>query len=101
MTAIAMKTSAGETAPVRGRSSGELYIVDRSGSNGVDIITNTTAKTGSWISITILQDTVFAVLTEGSSTGSLVGLLLPAGLTLFGTFTAITLTSGAVRAYAA
>lgn len=62
--------------------------------------TGTTAKTGLFFAITCLTDTVFALLTDQMADGdTLVGVTLPAGTTLYGRFTAFTLTSGAVRAY--
>jgi len=62
---------------------------------------NTSAITGTFRAITIINDAVFSLLTDTGSTGALTGLTIPAGVTLFGNFTAYTLTSGAVRAYSA
>jgi hypothetical protein len=63
--------------------------------------------TGEFVAIQCIADTVFTTLTEpraklpsdlGGSGGSVVvGQTYPAGFTLFGVFTAIRLTSGAVR----
>lgn len=62
--------------------------------------TGTTAVTGDFCAITTLATTVFALLTDSTATGdTLVGASIPAGVTLYGNFTAFTLTSGAVRAY--
>jgi len=70
------------------------------GQSGARITKDTVAVTGSWTAITMLNDTVFASFTEtGASGGSIVGLTLPAGMTLFGKVTGYQLTSGAVRAY--
>jgi len=70
------------------------------GGAGCVSIIDTTAKTGVWSSVQCVTDTVFATLTDSGDTGgSLAGLTIPAGMTLYGNFTAITLTSGAVRAY--
>jgi len=62
---------------------------------------NTSAITGNFRAIQIINDAVFSLLTDTGSTGSLTGLTIPAGVVLFGKFTAYTLTSGAVRAYSA
>lgn len=62
---------------------------------------NTAAISGSFRAIQIVNDAVFSLLTDTGSTGSLVGVTIPAGLILFGNFTAYTLTSGVVRAYSA
>lgn len=74
---------------------------DLGNANGVTVTTNTTAVTGgNFRAITMLADTVFSVLTETGVTGqSMTSITLPAGLTIFGNFTAYTLASGAVRAY--
>ena len=63
--------------------------------------TGTTAVTGVDVcSIVCLTATTFATLTDTLATGdALTGIALPAGTTLYGKFTAFTLTSGAVRAY--
>lgn len=72
-----------------------------SGKYGVVNETGTDAVTGSFDVIDCLTATTFSLLTEaGSASGdALTGLALPAGTQLRGTFTAFTLTSGAVRAY--
>ena len=62
---------------------------------------NTSAITGNFRAIQIVNDTVFSLLTDTGATGSLTGVTIPAGLILFGNFTAYTLTSGVVRAYSA
>lgn len=77
------------------------------GQLGMDWIDNTNAVTGTWCIITALTDTVFNVLTvasplsvngtAGSSLGG--GKALTAGKSIYGQFTAITLTSGSVVAY--
>lgn len=66
---------------------------------GVVNTSNTTAVTGSFRTIQIINDSTFSVLTETGATGSLVGLTIPAGSVLSGNFSAYTLISGAVRAY--
>lgn len=60
------------------------------------------AASGRFYAIQILNDTVFSLLTDSLASGdAITSLTIPAGITLFGNFTAFTLTSGAVRAYKA
>ena len=66
---------------------------------GIVNTSNTTAVTGQFKTIQLLTDTIFQSLSETGGSGSIVGLSLPAGLVLNGTFTTYTLASGAVRAY--
>lgn len=62
--------------------------------------TGTTAVTGDFCAIQILNDAVFSLLTNTIGTGdAITSLTIPAGLTLFGKFSAFTLASGAVCAY--
>lgn len=62
--------------------------------------TGTTAVTGSFKAITVLEAATFSVFTETGATGdAMTGFAIPAGVTLFGNITAFTLTSGKVRAY--
>lgn len=72
-----------------------------SGKYGVVNETGTTAITGSFDVIDCLTATTFATLTEaGNASGdALTGTAWPAGTQFRGTFLAITLTSGAIRAY--
>lgn len=72
-------------------------------SKGGAYIGNTNATSGAWTAIQVLTDTKFHTLT-GNITGladTLLGsaVLVPAGLVLFGNFTAIQLHSGSVIAY--
>lgn len=74
------------------------------GSNGISHETGTTARTGDWCAIQMLNSTVIAAITEnGKATNDdgLLGLTLPAGLIIYNALgiTAITLTSGAIRMY--
>lgn len=66
--------------------------------SGVVNVVDTTEVAGNFYAITILTTAVFSKLTEGA-TGSIATLSVPAGLTLYGSFTAVKLTSGAVRCY--
>lgn len=62
--------------------------------------TSTTAVTGDFCAIQILNDAVFSLLTDALATGdAITSITIPAGITLFGKFSAFTLTSGAVKAY--
>lgn len=74
---------------------------DTNGEGAVRYITDTTAVTGlNARHVVCLTSTTFAVFTRTNATGSITGLALPAGTLLVGPVTAITLTSGAVAAYA-
>ena len=68
------------------------------GACGGQAILNTAVTTGNFVAIAIITNTVFATLT-GSISGVNGTITFPAGMTLFGTFTAITLSSGKVIAY--
>lgn len=71
------------------------------GQRGVIVETGDTALTGlNAYAIQILADANFATLTESNKTGDVMtGFDIPAGVVLFGNFTAITLTSGKIRIY--
>jgi hypothetical protein len=74
---------------------------DTNGEGAVTYITNTTPVTGLTArQVVCLTDTVFSTFTRTNATGSITGVTLPAGTLLIGPVTAITLTSGAVAAYA-
>jgi hypothetical protein len=69
------------------------------GYKGSIYINDTSAKTGSWRKIYVVTACVFTTLTDGLMTGTPTGPTFPAGCVLTGSFTAITLASGAVIAY--
>jgi hypothetical protein len=72
------------------------------GTNGATYENGTTAVTGNFGSITALENSVFALLTASNWDGdATTSLPLPAGATIYGKFTAFTLTSGKVVAYKA
>jgi len=79
------------------------------GAFGAEYISNTTAGTSkNYCAITMLEDTTFTTLTAsnwsaGSTGSSYTGstITYPKGLTIFGTFTAVTLLTGKVIAYKA
>lgn len=74
---------------------------DRNGEGAVRYITDANPVTAlNARQVMCLTDTVFATFTRTNATGSIAGVSLPAGTLLTGPVTAITLTSGAVAAYA-
>lgn len=72
---------------------------DLSGRKGAVIAADTVPVVGPFSAVTVLSDCVFSAFDESGTTGSMVGLTLPAGLTFHGNITGFTLSSGAVRAY--
>lgn len=74
-----------------------------SGEAGVIYETSTTPRTGLDVcKITTLVTTRFTTLTNALATGSnIAGIDIAAGVDLYGRFTAVTLTSGAVAMYKA
>lgn len=77
-------------------------VVDRSGALGVVVTTNTSAVTGSFYAVTVLEDATFSAFSESDASGqAMTGFAVPAGVTLYGRITGYTLTSGKVRAYKA
>jgi hypothetical protein len=75
-----------------------VNVLSNSGaSNGGEVISDTSATTGTWFRVEALSDAVFTTLT-GNVTG-IGSTTLKAGSSLYGSFTAITLASGAVVAY--
>jgi len=79
------------------------------GSYGAEYISNTTSATSkNYCAITMLEDTTFTTLTTsnwsaGSTSSVYTGstVTYPKGLTIFGTFTAVTLLTGKIIAYKA
>jgi hypothetical protein len=72
------------------------------GGSGLTGIATTTPATGlDCYALVCLTDTVFATLTPttGFSCTGITGVTQPAGTTIFGSYTAITLTSGSIHAY--
>lgn len=67
--------------------------------NPVIVSTGTTQVTGNICAIQVLEDATFSEFTEVNATGSMVGITVPAGVTLYGDINSYTLTSGKVRAY--
>lgn len=78
------------------------------GQLGGDWIDDTAAHVGDWCVITALTAATFTLCTTGTFTVNggnaaepLNGKVLPAGMSIYGRFTAITLTGGSVVAYRA
>lgn len=70
------------------------------GENGSVTETGTTAITGDFEAIQMLEDSVFSLLTDSVGSGdAMTGFSISAGQIIYGKFTAFTLTSGKVRAY--
>ena len=68
---------------------------------GGDMIFGTTALTGTWYALQMLEATVFSTVTElgVTRTGLVTSITFAGGAIIYGAFTNFTLTSGAVRAY--
>jgi len=76
------------------------------GQYGAEFISNTTSATGrNYCAITMLEDTTFTTLTSSnwsagtSGSSQVTSVTYPKGLTIFGTFTAVTLATGKIIAY--
>jgi hypothetical protein len=68
------------------------------GAEGID--SGDGAQAGNWFALQMVGDTVLSALTAVGDSGSpLTGLTLPSGMVIYGNFTAVTVTSGYVRAY--
>ena len=73
--------------------------ISTDGTAGGQVLTSASgATTGHFYAITTLEGSVLAAATVGNVTG-LVGVSVSAGLTVFGRWTSITVTSGTVVAY--
>jgi hypothetical protein len=90
------------TAPQGSLAISAQNVADVNRRSGGVIIGGTTAVTGKFGEIYALSATVVAALTSvspGQLTGDATALPIPAGSSIFGNFTSITLTSGKVIAY--
>lgn len=75
-------------------------IQESMGKFGSVVETGTTAITGAFCAIQMIEDTVFSTLTSGNWQGdAATGVTFTAGTTIYGEFSAFTLTSGKVIAY--
>ena len=92
---------------IRSASEGDLSNVSinqdkANGAFGAFFISDTDSHTaaGGWNAITFIENTVFNVLTSSNWSGdTFTGETFPEGLTIYGNFTVIDLTSGACIAY--
>lgn len=76
------------------------------GVNGFDVIQDTTdttvdANSGHWFMIQVITDAVFTSSTVERGDALSTTLTYPAGITLYGKFTQVQLTSGSVHCYRA
>ena len=79
------------------------------GQAGAKFISDTSVHSGSFVAIQCIEDTVFNVLTPADTTNgygvgsyngnTMASETIPAGMTIYGRWTSIDLTSGAVIAY--
>lgn len=71
------------------------------GQYGAEVITDSVSRSNkNYSAITVLADANFSTLTGKDISGNAItGFAIPAGVSLFGIFTAVTLTSGKVIAY--
>lgn len=92
-------SSTGDVVPVRGKSTGEMLVADNSGGSGGTVSVGTVQAVGPFRAIQVFEDCVFSEFTEVGFTGAMTGLIVPAGMTIFGSITSYTLSSGKVRAY--
>ena len=76
-----------------------MYNADPDYSLGGELITDTAAHTGRFKSIFFKEDTEVNTASHNYTGNSIDGETFKAGQTIFGTFTSITLTSGACIAY--
>ena len=67
------------------------------GNRGGEVISDTTATTGDWYMITSTDDTTAFTTLTGNITGA--PTLMKSGVTIYGQFSAITLSAGVVIAY--
>jgi hypothetical protein len=68
------------------------------GQNGSLLITDTNAHTGNFFALSFVVASTLTALT-GNVTGTVTGITYPAGFTIYGNFTSITLASGTAFAY--
>lgn len=75
-------------------------LIERSfGLRGSKVIRDTAAHTGTWCAFSVLEDATFSALTSSDITGTLTGFAIPIGVTIYGTVTSLTLSSGKIIAY--
>lgn len=69
------------------------------GQKGATVVTGTSATTGDFCAIQVLEDANFSAVTWPELTGTLTGIEIPAGTVIYGQITGFTLASGKVLAY--
>lgn len=74
------------------------------GQNGSIILTDSDSATGTFTGFTIINDTELAAITSTGDgaiddSASLIGISIPAGVTLYGTFSAIEVSSGVIQVF--
>lgn len=75
-------------------------IAETMAKNGAVVETGTTAVTGSFCAIQVIEEATFSTLTSANWSGdALTSVAIPAGTIIYGAFSAFTLTSGKVIAY--
>lgn len=99
-TSLGQKAMSASTSVAIANDQSPVPTQDKNGEGAVTYITNTTPV--SWLTarqVVCLTDTTFTTFTRTNSTGSIVGIPLPAWTLLIWPVTAVTLTSGAVACY--
>lgn len=76
-------------------------LVYQFGQKGVVVETGTTAVTGSFYAIQVLEEATFSLFTDTDASGDAMTGFAISPCIIFGQITAFTLTSGKVRAYKA
>jgi hypothetical protein len=79
-------------------SSPNVKVINQKGEHGGVYISDTSVYTGVWDAIQALE-VATATLVSTNLTGTLTGVPIPAGVTIFGQFSSITLSAGKVIAY--
>lgn len=75
--------------------------IDITGNFGATVTTNTTAVTGRFSAIQVLEDATFSAFTEQADGQAMTGFSIPAGTVIAGNINGYTLSAGKVRAYKA
>ena len=75
------------------------FVRNQPGPNGSVYITDTDAHAGSWMAVQAVAAAVIDPFVADDVSGTLTTVPIPAGVTIYGLFTSIKLTSGKVIAY--
>ena len=78
-----------------------VAVTNQSGLQGGKVINSGSGATsGTWVGVQVVNDAVLSAITNNlDSSANLTGVTIPAGITIFGRTTEITVTSGLVIAY--